>query len=317
MRYANVLKFVAEHPWAILPATLDVIVEVLTLRAEGRMFTDEEIQARIGAAAPTRSVARSVGTVAVLPLYGVIAPRMNAMTQMSGGTSVQAFIASLRQAIESPDVSAVVIHADTPGGSVFGIEEGAAAIRDARGPKPIIAVADSLAASAGYWLVSQADEIIASPSSQLGSIGVMAVHVDTSAAEEKAGIKTNIITTAKFKAEAAPGLPLSDEARQALQDMAGGYHRAFVADVARGRGVSRAAVESGFGEGRLMAAADAVRAGLADGVGTLDQVIARLAGGKKRVAMALAEAEPVPIAAALAANDDPARYRLALAEKGL
>ena len=173
MRYAHVLRFLAEHPWAILPATLESMLEVLTLRAEGRMFTDEEIQARLGAAAAGRLGARAVGTVAVLPLYGVIAPRMNVMTQVSGGTSAQLFAAAFRAAIESPDVSAVVIDADTPGGSVFGVQELAETIRAARGTKPIIAVANTLAASAGYWLIAQADEVIASPSSQLGSIGVM------------------------------------------------------------------------------------------------------------------------------------------------
>lgn len=285
--YQRVLRMVTEWPWAILPATLDAILEVLTLRAEGRTFTDEEIQARIGGARPSGG-ARTVGAVAVLPLHGVIAPRMNVMTEMSGGTSVQQFTALFRQATESPDVSAVVIDADSPGGSVFAVEELAATIREARGPKPIVAVANTLAASAAYWLATQADEVIASPSAQLGSIGVLAVHVDTSAAEEKAGIKTSYIATAKFKAEAAPGTPLTAEAREMMQQLADGYHRAFVADVARGRGVSRAAVEAGFGQGRIVAARDAVKAGMADGIGTLDQVIARLAGGRKRVASAMA-----------------------------
>lgn len=296
-RYQHVLRMVAEWPWAVMPATLDAILEVLTLRAEGRTFTDEEIQARIGAARPSGG-ARNVGAVAVLPLYGVIAPRMNAMTQMSGGTSAQQFGAAFRQAIESPDVSAVVLDVDSPGGSVFGVEELAATIREARGTKPIIAVANTLAASAAYWIASQADELIASPSSQVGSIGVLAVHVDTSAAEERAGIKTSYIATSKFKAEAAPGTPLTAEAREMMQKLAGGYHRAFVADVARGRGVSRAAVEEGFGEGRVVAARDAVKAGMVDGIGTLDQVIARLAGGRKRVASAMAASDHIGIRAA-------------------
>lgn len=289
MRYANVRRFVSEHPWAVLPSTLDTVLEVLTLRAEGRMFTDEEIQARIGAAGP-RPTSRSVGSVAVLPLDGPIMPRANAMTQVSGGTSAQAFGALFRRHIDSPDVSAIVIDITSPGGSVFGIEELAATIRNARGEKPIIAVASTLAASAAYWLAAQADELIVSPSSQVGSIGVLAMHQDTSAAEEREGVKTTYITTAKFKAEAAPGLPLSDEARASMESLAMGYHRTFVADVARGRGVSRAEVEEKFGQGRVVAAGPAVKAGMADAFGTLDQVIARLAGGRKRVASSMAVA---------------------------
>lgn len=290
-RYARILAFVSEHPWALLPQTLDILVEVLTLRASGTMFSDEEIQARIGAAAATRPSARAVGAVAVLPLYGIIAPRMNAMTQMSGGTSAQQFGALLQSAVDNPDVAAVVLDVDSPGGNVFGIQELADTIRGARGDKPIVAVANTMAASAAYWLATQADELIVSPSSQVGSIGVMAVHVDDAAAEEKAGIKTSIITTAKYKAEGS--LPLTEEARSAMETMAMGYHRAFVADVGRGRGVARQTVEETFGQGRLVAAAAAVKLGMADAVGTLDQVVARLAAGRKRVAAALGADAPV------------------------
>jgi signal peptide peptidase SppA len=298
-RYARILKMVSEYPWAILPATLDVIVEILTLRAEGSMFTDAEIKARLGAAGPPRPPARSIQHIAVLPLFGVIAPRMNVMTQISGGTSADAFGAMFQRVIDNPEVTAVVLDVDSPGGSVFGIEELADQIHAARGSKPIVAVANHTAASAAYWLASQADEIIASPSSMLGSIGVIAAHQDLSAADAKAGVKTTFISAGRYKAEAAPGEPLSEEARAAIQGHVDEFYRVFVQAVARGRDVKVQAVRDGFGEGRIVSAREAVSLGMADGLATLDQVVEQLASGSKRVAGALARAA-VPIAAAAA-----------------
>jgi signal peptide peptidase SppA len=282
-KYARVLRLVGEHPWAVLPATLDVVVEVLMLRAEGVMFTDEEIHQRLGAAGPQRREARTVSNIAVLPLHGVIAPKMNAMTQISGGTSADVFGAVFQRVMDNPEISAVVVDADTPGGSVFGVEELATTIRSARGSKPIIAVVNHMAASAGYWLASQADEIIASPSSMLGSIGCIAAHTDLTAAAAKAGIKTTYITAGKYKSEAAPDEALSDEARADMQAKVDEYYRVFVNAVAKGRGVTPQAVREGFGQGRLVQAREAVKLGMADGIGTLDQVIERLASGSRTV----------------------------------
>lgn len=281
--YDRVIKMVAEHPWAVLPETLDIVLEVLALRAEGVMFTDAEIQQRLGAAGPQRPSARTVSNVAVLPLHGLIAPRMNAMTQISGGTSTDVFGAVFQRVMDNPEVTAVAIDVDSPGGDVFGIEELAAIIRGARGSKPIVAVANHLAASAAYWLASQADEVIVSPSSMIGSIGVIAAHTDLTAAAAKAGVKTTYITAGRFKSENAPGEPLTDEARADMQAKVDEFYRVFVKDVARGRGVTPQAVREGFGEGRIVQAREAVKLGMADGVATMDQVVERLAGGSRRV----------------------------------
>jgi signal peptide peptidase SppA len=287
-RYTRILKFISEHPWAILPARLDSIVEMLELRAAGTMFTDEEIKARIGAGprgTGNGTVPASGRPIAVLPLYGVIAPRTNMMTDISGGTSAEAFGRAFRALIADPEISAVVLDVDSPGGSVFGIEELANIIRSARGRKPIVAVADTMMASAAYWIAAQADEIIASPSSQVGSIGVIGVHQDISKAEAADGITTTLVTAGKFKGDGNEHQPLSDTARAAMQHMVDSYYAAFTRDVGKGRAVSAADIRDGYGEGRVLGADAAFKAGLTDGTGTLEQVIARLASGSKRVGM--------------------------------
>lgn len=281
--YLRIERFVAEYPWAILPEALDSILEVLQLRAEGHAFTDEEIQARIGAAAPT-PMRSKVGTVAVLPVFGVIAHRMNLLTAMSGGMSTQQLTDAVRESVEDQAVDAVVLDIDSPGGSVFGVQELADEIFRARGTKPIIAVANATAASAAYWIGSQADEFIVTPSGQVGSIGVVAVHVDRSKQAEMLGIKPTLISAGEHKTDGSDLAPLDDDTRAHMQRRVDQYYGAFVEAVARGRGVSVKAVRAGFGEGRVVAAGDAARAGMVDGVRTMDDVLGRLAAGAKSVA---------------------------------
>ena len=281
-RYPRILKMLGQHPWAILPATLDSIVEMLELRAAGQMFTDEEIKARI-AGGPGRAPAPISGAIAVVPLWGVIAPHMDVMTDISGGTSAAEFSRNFRAAVADPDVSAVAISVRSPGGSVFGIEEAAAVVRGARGRKPIVAIAETMMASAAYWIASGADEILASPSSQVGSIGVIGVHQDISEAEAKEGIKTTLITAGKFKADGNEHAPLTDSARATMQQLVDSYYAAFVRDVSRGRAVPEQQVLDGMGEGKILGAKDGLKAGLVDGIATLEQAVVRLAGGSTRV----------------------------------
>jgi signal peptide peptidase SppA len=289
MRDLTLLRAFEETPWAILEVKLAQIRDVLELHASGVKLTPEEIEARIGPAAANRPTATRAGAVAVVPVYGVISQRMNMMSQMSGGTSTEKLAADIRGLVADPGVKAIVLNVDSPGGSVFGVPELAAEIRKARESKHIVAVANSMAASAAYWIAAQADEIVVTPSGQVGSIGVFTEHVDVSGAMEREGVKSTLISAGKYKTEANPYEPLNDEARAALQAMVDDYYVAFIGDVAAGRKTSRAAVRSGYGQGRMVNAQAAVAAGMADRVATLDQVIAKL-GGSKQAAGPVAEA---------------------------
>lgn len=288
-KYGHVIAAVQGRPWALLPEKLDVIVEVLNLRSQGISFTPEELQARIGSSRPVglketsieaasqdRRPYTVVGAVAVLPLYGVIAQRMNMMVMLSGGTSTQLFGAALREALADESVSAVVIDVDSPGGEVFGVQELAEAIYAARAQKPVYAIANSFAASAAIWLATQAGEFSIAPGGMAGSIGVYMLHVDQSAANEMQGFKPTYISAGKYKVEGNPDEPLGDEAAAHMQETVDEYYDAFTSAVARGRGVSAEMVRTGFGEGRMLTASAAVRAGLVDRIETLDQLLARI-----------------------------------------
>lgn len=273
--YRHVLEAILAHPWAVRPELLPVIAEIVAMRLSGGRFSEQELAERTGGAAAARPT-RTVGAIAVLPLYGVIFPKASMLGEMSGGTSLARFRSSFREAMATPAISAIVLDVDSPGGIVDQVPETAAEIRAARGSKPIIAVANTEAASAAYWLASQADELVVTPSGAVGSIGVWTEHDDFSRALEMAGIKPTLISAGTFKVEANPYEPLGEEARAAIQTEIDEYYRMFTADVAKGRKVGIDVVRSGYGQGRMLTAQRALGEGMVDGVETLESVLRRL-----------------------------------------
>lgn len=322
LKLPGVRRALEAMPWAIERGKLQAVLELVELRAGGGKFTAEEVRARIGDPKP-QPRSKTLGKIAVLPLYGVIAQRMDLFSEMSGGTSTQRFANDFDAAMADPDVGAIVIDVDSPGGNVAGTPELAARIYDARGQgKKIIAVANSLMASAAYWIGAAADELVASPSAMVGSIGVFTVHVDESAQDELIGLKYTIISAGKYKTEANPYEPLSPDAGAALQDWVDEYYTMFVNAVAKYRGVKAIDVRNGYGEGRVLTAKAALAAGMVDRVDTLEGTLRRLGAqnvgmdGKPRAgalpnrpAAAAADLAPGPIALALA-NGEPVEIEI-------
>jgi signal peptide peptidase SppA len=279
-----VLQAFVETPWAILPEKLVALEEIVMRHVSGEKLGAEEIQARVHGA--TRPLERRVNSVAVLPLFGTIFPRANMMTEMSGATSAERFGATFDELVNDPEVGAIVLDVNSPGGQSGGIEELSKQIFDARGKKPIVAVANHLMASAAYWIGTSADEVVVTPSSDVGSIGVFQVHQDMSVALEQAGIKVSLIKAGKYKAEANPFQPLTEEAQASIQESVNETYDAFVEAIARNRGVNPANVRNGFGEGRVVTARQAVKQGMADRVGTLQETINGLLNGGQATAVA-------------------------------
>lgn len=236
--------------------------------------------------------------VAVLPILGLISQRGGIDAECNLMASSAQVAEDVKFLAADPSVSAIVLEVDSPGGSVFGIPEAAAAIRDARASKPIVAHANSIAGSAAYWLFSQATEGMVSPSGQVGSIGVWSAHADISKELELKGRKVTLVYAGKYKVEGHPFAPLEDEARGQIQSEVNRYYDMFVRDVARGRKAPTDTVRGGFGEGRMVGAKPAVEMGMADAVGTLDEAIRRAAAlgdERKRQAATVAQAQAMGI----------------------
>jgi signal peptide peptidase SppA len=321
VRYQRVWEVVTQTPWEILPATLEMIVEIVAFRVEGGRLSDEELAAKLEAASPQKrqpyaTVGGSGGSVAVLPMYGVIMPRASLFSAISGGVGLTQFQAAFQAALDDPDVSAILLDFDTPGGNTALVAETAQMIRDARGGKPIVAIADTLCASAGYHLASQADELVASPSALIGSVGVFATHQDISQLQAGLGVKTTLISAGKFKTEGNQYEPLSEEAQAAIQGLVDDAYDQFVADIAKGRGVTASAVRAGFGQGRVVSAKQAVAEGMADRVDTIDATIARLAHAPSRARVGTKAKGDAPELEANSAALIPLLASIAAGDKG-
>lgn len=269
---SRIRRAVAAMPWAIQPERLETILAVLELRSQGEM-------AAIDAALSTRNrtTPQAPQGVAVLSMVGTIAPRMDMVDAMSGGLSADGFGRAFDRAMEDPNISAIVFDVHSPGGSVYGVDELSRKIFEARGKgKRIIAIANSLMASAAYYVASAADEVVVTPSGEVGSIGVYSVHFDYSAMLEREGVRATVLRAGEHKAELNPYEPLGEDAKAYALGQIGDYYDLFISAVARNRGVSPAAVRAEWGQGRTFTARRAVEVGLADRIATLEEVLAEL-----------------------------------------
>ncbi len=267
----RVSRFASQQVWAITESKLDAIVEVLRMRAAGIVLSKEEIQARIGAS--TRAISGRSGAVGVLPLCGVISPKVNTMTEISGGTSLDVWMTAFREMRDDPGVTAIVLDVDSPGGSVFGVQEAADEIYKSRSVKPITAFVDYMCGSAALWLACSAGRIISTPSGEVGSLGVFCMHECWEKANEMIGMKPTYISAGQYKVEGNQDAPLSDDALAYIQSQVDAVYATFLKSVAKGRGVTVKVAEANFGQGRMLLASDALAAGLIDGIDTMDGVI--------------------------------------------
>ena len=270
-------------PWALMPERLQAMAGVLTRWSAGEPPTDEtmfQIQSeRVLRDTRKQMAAANAGSgIAVLPLYGVVTQRGNMVDDISGpgSTSTQQFTSALRQVLADDTVGQILIDIDSPGGSVYGVAELASEIVKARAQKPVVAVANSLAASAAYWIGCSASEFYVTPGGEVGSIGVWQAHFDYSKALEEEGVKTTLISAGKFKVEGNPYVPLDPEAQAFMQSRVDDYYNAFIQAVAVGRGVTVDVVRSGMGEGRVLGADAALTQRMVDGIASFDDVLARM-----------------------------------------
>ena len=276
--------------WALSREAFEALVRRVETVGETRALQElAHACAEVLKAAPTRAHVRENATIAVLPILGLIDQRT-----AWWGTSSDELGRQITAAALDKRIHGIVFDVDSPGGAVHGVTECGSVIRAARAVKPVVAVANSIAGSAAYWLAAQADELLVTRSGLVGSIGIFGMHIDFSKAIEAEGVKVTYVYAGKHKVEGNPHEPLSKDARADMQARVDSYYGMFVDDVALGRRVSAERALSDFGQGRMLGAAAAVEAGLADSIGTLDDGIRRAAAlsTERRLGMtARAEAE--------------------------
>lgn len=202
--------------------------------------------------------------VACLEISGTLVQKLGGLRPYSGMTGYNGIRASMANALADPAVRAIALCIDSPGGEVAGCFDLVDAIYSARGDKPIWAILDEDAFSAAYAIASAADKIIVPRTGGVGSIGVIAMHVDWSRALAAGGLKVTLITYGERKADGAPEFPLSDEAKAAFQADIDAAGELFVQTVARNRGLPANSIRAT--QAATFRSDQGVQAGLADAV---------------------------------------------------
>ncbi len=268
-------------PWAITPDMLQEIGSIYTTHLRGEKLDLAQIEAALGR--PLNNEHRRyevIDGVAVLPIHGVIAKRMNLFSEISGGVSTELLARDLDQALADPDVNSIILDIDSPGGTVDGTSELGGRVLAAREQKQIIALANGTMASAAYWIGSAASRVfVAAETTVVGSIGVVATHMDQSERDKKLGITVSEISAGRYKRIASRHEPLSTEGRASIQGQVDYLYSLFVDAVAQQRGVDTETVLQNMADGRVFIGQQAIDAGLVDGISTLDALIAELAAG--------------------------------------
>jgi len=253
-----------KQPWLITPEAFGVIYSA------AQSFFKEGVPTTLRTESTLLSVEGGIGTVA---LRGPMMRNPDVIDQLVfGATDTEEVLAAVHEASEREDVQAILLDIDSPGGSVNGTPELAAAVAAASKSKAVYAFSAGQMCSAAYWVASQCDAVYATPSARVGSIGVILPVVDSSEAFAQAGLKMEVFAAGKFKSAGTPGTSLTDEQKDWLQseveEIAADFRSAVLA---RGRKIPDEAMEGQTFSGRR-----AMRLNMAGMVDGRAQVIARL-----------------------------------------
>lgn len=292
----NVMDRLFGQPLFLHPQKAEVVAGVILSRSgfdralslEAPVETVAEAVAGAAAGAPEAS--RFVGSrrradgsggltrmkdgVAVIDIVGSLVNRGAWVGASSGLVSYEGIGAQVDAAIADPEVKAILLDINSPGGEASGMFALAAKIRAAREKKPVTAIVNDMAASAAYGLASAANEIVISPTSLVGSIGVVFMHADRTKEKKKAGIVETAIYAGANKTLGMG--TLTPEAKASFQSMVDAFYERFLETVEAGRGERTTAEAARATEASVYIGQDAIEKGLADRVGTFDEVLSDL-----------------------------------------
>ncbi|KOR22812.1 S49 family peptidase [Burkholderia cenocepacia] len=276
MKNAHLIAWALSHPWALMPERMAAYAGVLASHYAGSLPPASQPGPEAASQSSARQSSRA-GNIAVINVFGAMVEWPGDIDVCEGGASARVVAQQLTDAENDETVGQVLMVYNTPGGSVYGTAELGDVINRVKASKPVIGVAQSLAASAGYWALSQCTEAYCTPGGEVGSIGVYSGYQNIAKAMEMAGVDIQLFSAGKYKTEMSPFSDgLSPEAVAYQEQRAQDYYAMFTKAVAKGRNVPIDAVRNGMGQGRVLGADAALEAGMIDGVMNVDQVIRKM-----------------------------------------
>jgi signal peptide peptidase SppA len=282
-------------PLLIARSKLDVILSVL-----GPRIGLQHIESSAPKMALREPPELRRGGIAIIPIHGTLVRRAMPVEAASGLISYGEIGERLDEALADPLIEGILLDIDSPGGEAGGVFELASRIRAATTIKPIWAHANDSAYSAAYALAAAASRLTLSETAGVGSIGVIALHVDQSVKDAKEGLAFTAIYAGHHKNDFSPHAPLSPQAVSSLQSEVDRLYGIFVQQVASYRDLDPAAVQAT--EASLLFGEQALNAGLADAVLSMDRVLSEFsmalkAGAQRGAPIARVERRGAPVRA--------------------
>ncbi|SDF72632.1 Peptidase family S49 [Onishia taeanensis] len=301
-------ELAASRPWLMTAEALDSVMAVAD-----RQGDVEALEARLGRPLDNTHAVTVRDGVAVIPVTGPMMRYANLFTKISGATSTEVLATDFQTALDDPNIKAIIPLYDTPGGEATGINELGDLIYNARGQKPIIAYVSGMAASAGYWTASAAEEVVVDDTAQLGSVGVV---LSLRTREDRPGEKSYEVVSSNAPNK-RPDVE-TEAGRAQLQTRVDELANVFLDKVARNRGIPRDQINDRFRQGGMATGAIAVELGMADRLGSLESLIAELAGSpassQRRSPSMTTVKTTAELHAALDAGADPKSIQVAAPE---
>jgi signal peptide peptidase SppA len=257
-------------PLLIDPAKCEIILQALRPRLDGSPIIPAEAGIQEEARRRKPYTVTEDG-IAIINIMGTLVRRASGMDAMSGLSSYTQIGNEFFDAVSDPAIKAILLDVDSPGGEAGGVFDLAMGMFQARSQKPVWAVANDFAFSAAYALASSAERVYVTQTGGVGSVGVIAVHLDVSAFDAKEGLKYTTVFAGDRKADFSQHAPLSKDARAMLQDEIDRLYNIFTASVAQFRGITQSAVKKT--EAGLFFGQNGVDTGLADKIGTFDDAL--------------------------------------------
>lgn len=280
--YTHILGRLFNTPLLLVPEKAEIIGNVVIARMRGESPMAFEVQE------PASSF--TIDGIAVVSISGSLVQRSTGMDAASGLRSYGEITADVDAAVADASVKGILLQCDTPGGEVAGAFDCADSIYRASQKKPVWAIAEDNALSAGYLLASQANRMLATQTGMVGSVGVIMMHFDQSQHDKMNGIKITTMFQGDRKADFNPHAPLSEEAQAWGEKHIAKRYGQFVSAVVRGRRGAITAEAVRGTEAALLDASEAIKLGLIDGKASFREALKEFASSltPKRSSLAVA-----------------------------
>lgn len=264
-RLLELITELTQEPWLLTESYHHALTDLL-----GRAMNEEAFLPFLEGEAEALDYSTDADGVATLNIDGALMRKPQSLERMFGVTPTDQIPETLDRIADDAAVEALILHIDSQGGSVSGVQEAGEAVSRLAADIPVITYTDGMMASAAYWIGSQATAIVASPSARVGSIGVYIPLINEQKRLERMGLSVELIKNreGKYKGLGFTGIEVTGEQRELLQGQVDDIFHSFKGTVLS----SRPLVPDSAMQGQTFTGSRAQAQGLVDFIGAMGEV---------------------------------------------